>query len=128
MFRPITKWAHAIVHPDNIPEVVRKAFKLATTEKPGACHIELAEDIAARGAETSPLSPQRLRRPVPDDKIADRAIDLIRSARRPVILAGNGTIRRRASAQLRRFAEATGIGVISTFMAKGCIPRDAPEC
>ena len=36
MFRPLTKWAHAIYHPDNIPEVVRKAFKLATTEKPGA--------------------------------------------------------------------------------------------
>ena len=50
LFRPITKWATHIAHPDNIPEVVRKAFKIATTEKPGACHIELAEDIAAMDA------------------------------------------------------------------------------
>ncbi len=128
MFGPVTKWAYTILNADNIPEVVRKAFKLATTEKPGACHLELPEDIAKKPAETSPIAPERLRRPVPDDKTVDRAMDAIRSARRPLILAGNGTIRRRASAQLRRFTEATGIGVVSTFMAKGCVARDAPTC
>jgi acetolactate synthase-1/2/3 large subunit len=128
LFRPITKWATPITHPDNIPEVVRKAFKVATTEKPGACHIELAEDIAKMPARGMPITPQRLRRPVPDDKIVDRAMELIRNARQPVILAGNGCIRRRASKQLRRFAEATGIGVISTFMGKGCVDHHAPYC
>jgi acetolactate synthase-1/2/3 large subunit len=128
LFKPVTKWAIPIIHPDNIPEVVRKAFKLATTEKPGACHIELAEDIAAQPAGDPPIAPQRLRRPVPDDKIVNQAMDVIRSAKRPIILAGNGAIRRRASKQLRRFAEATGIGVISTFMGKGSVDRDAPYC
>lgn len=128
MFTPITKWATPVIHPDNIPEVVRKAFKLATTEKPGACHIELAEDVAQLEAACCPLPSRRLRRPVPDDKIVDRAMALIRSAKRPVILAGNGTIRTRASKQLRLFAEATGIGVIGTFMAKGCVSRHAPYC
>jgi acetolactate synthase-1/2/3 large subunit len=126
MMRPVTKWAHQIVDADNIPEVVRKAFKLATTEKPGACHIELPEDIAKRDTDTVPIAPQRVRRPVPDDKIVDRAFELIRGAQRPVVLAGNGTIRKRASRQLRRFAEQSGIGVISTFMAKGCVDRDDP--
>jgi acetolactate synthase-1/2/3 large subunit len=126
MFRPITKWAWSLVNPDNIPEVVRKAFKLATTEKPGACHIELPEDIARMQAQTLPIPPERLRRPVPDDKIVDRAMEVIRSARSPVILAGNGTIRKRASRQLRRFVEQTGIGVLSTFMAKGCVSRHDP--
>ena len=128
MFRPVTKWAQAILHPDNIPEIVRKAVRLARTEKPGACHIELAEDIAKRFASTKPIEPRRFRRPVPDDKIMDRAFEALRSARRPVILAGNGCIRKRASRQLRMLCEKTGIGVISTFMAKGAVDMDADYC
>ena len=128
MFAPVTKWAQAIIHPRNVPEVIRKAFKLAEAEKPGACHIELAEDIAKLEVDGRPLTPQRVRRPVPDDKIIDRAFDALRTAKRPIILAGNGTIRRRASRQLRRFADKTGIGVVSTFMAKGCVDMDADHC
>jgi acetolactate synthase-1/2/3 large subunit len=128
LFKPITKWATPIIHPENIPEVVRKAFKMATNEKPGACHIELADDIAHWPATGKPIVPQRFRRPVPDDKIVDEAFELIRKAKRPIILAGNGAIRRRASKQLRRFAEATGIGVANTFMGKGCVSRQAPQC
>lgn len=94
MFKPITKWATPIVHPDSTPEVLRKAFKLATTEKPGACHIELAEDIAKMPAAGRPIAPSKVRRPVPADKIVDQAMEVIRSAKRPVILAGNGCIRR----------------------------------
>jgi acetolactate synthase-1/2/3 large subunit len=128
MFKPVTKWAHAVLHPDNIPELVRKAFKIATTEKPGATHIELAEDIAKLDAKTLPIPSQRTRRPVPDDKVVDQAWELIKAARRPVILAGNGTIRKRASKQLRKFCEQTGIGAISTFMAKGCVDMDSEYC
>ncbi len=125
MFKPITKWATPILHPDSIPEVVRKAFKIATTEKPGACHIELAEDIAASPAMHQPMRPCTVRRPVADDKIINQAWEVIRKAKRPVILAGNGTIRKRASKQLQAFAESTGIGVICTFMGKGCVDRHA---
>ena len=128
MFEPITKWATPVVHPAAIPEVVRKAFKLAITEKPGACHIELAEDIAKLEATGQPRPSRKLRRPVPDDKITDRAFEAIRSAKHPIILAGNGTVRKRASKQLTQFAESTGIGVVSTFMAKGCISRHSPQC
>lgn len=127
MMRPVTRWSQSVIHPDNIPEIVRKAFKLATAEKPGACHIELPEDIAAREAAVQPISPERMRRPVPDDTIVDRAFEVIRSATRPIVLAGNGTIRKRASAQLRKFAERSGIGVVSTFMAKGCVDMDDPR-
>ena len=126
MFQPVTKWASPIINPENIPEVVRKAFKLAETEKPGACHIELAEDIASQPTGNIPIPRQRLRRAVPDDKIVDQAMALIRQSKRPVILAGNGAIRKRASTQLRAFAEATNIGVINTFMGKGAVSRHAP--
>ncbi|NNM31914.1 MAG: acetolactate synthase large subunit, partial [Gemmatimonadetes bacterium] len=126
MFKPVTKWAHAILHPDNIPEVIRKAVRLSRTEKPGACHIELAEDLAKQGTDVVPMTPRRFRRPGPDDKIVDRAFDILTESKRPIIVAGNGTIRKRASTQLRRFCEATGIGAASTFMAKGCVDVDAP--
>ena len=128
MFEPVTKWAMTVLHQDNIPEIVRKAVRLARSEKPGACHIELPEDIAERETVARPLDPRRFRRPVADDKIVDQAFGLLRSARRPVIIAGNGCIRRRASKQLRILCEKTGIGVISTFMAKGCVDMDADYC
>ncbi|MGD2068536.1 MAG: acetolactate synthase large subunit [Gemmatimonadota bacterium] len=128
MFRPVTKWAQTVRHPDNIPEIVRKAVRVARTEKPGACMVELPEDIAKRASGTEPIEVRKFRRPVPDDKILDRAWDAIRNARRPLILAGNGCIRRRASKQLRRFVEKTGIGVVNTFMAKGALDMDDPRC
>ena len=128
MFRPVTKWAHSMLHPDNTPEVVRKAVRLARSEKPGACHIELPEDIAEQEASTQPIEVRRFRRPVPDDKIVNRAFELIQKAQNPIIIAGNGCIRRRASKQLRQFCEKTGIGVVSTFMAKGAVDMDADYC
>ncbi|MFK8028835.1 MAG: acetolactate synthase large subunit [Gammaproteobacteria bacterium] len=128
MFRPVTKWATTVLNPSTIPEIVRKAVRVARTEKPGAVHIELPEDVAAMDSEAEPLLPRRFRRSVPDDKIIDRAFEMIKNASKPVILAGNGCIRRRASKQLRKLCDKSGIGVISTFMAKGCVDMDADYC
>ncbi len=74
------------------------------------------------------MAAKRFRRPVADDKIVDKAFELIKNAQRPYIIAGNGCIRKRASKQLRRLCEKTGIGVVSTFMAKGCVDMDADYC
>ena len=128
MFTPVTKWATTILNGSTIPEITRKAVRIARTEKPGAVHIELPEDVAQEQTDVQPLPPRRFRRSVPDDKIVDRAFDLISAAKRPIIIAGNGCIRRRASGQLRQFCEQTGIGVISTFMAKGAVDLDADYC
>ncbi|MEM7192828.1 MAG: acetolactate synthase large subunit, partial [Pseudomonadota bacterium] len=128
MFKPVTKWGTTILNPDTIPEIVRKAVRVARTEKPGAVHIELPEDIASSASDAKPLVPHRFRRSVPDDKIVNQGFAMLEAAKRPIIIAGNGCIRRRASAQLRRFCEKTGIGVVSTFMAKGCVDMDAPYC
>ncbi|MFK7915081.1 MAG: acetolactate synthase large subunit [Pseudomonadales bacterium] len=128
MFDPVTKWAETVLNPGSIPEMVRKAVRLARTEKPGAVHLELPEDIAKEETTAQPLEPRRFRRAVPDDKAVDRAFALLESAKRPIILAGNGCIRRRASKQLRALCEKTGIGVISTFMAKGAVDMDADYC
>ncbi len=67
--------------------IVRKAVRLARTEKPGAVHIELPEDVAARDTSTTPLIPRRFRRSVPDDKIVDQAFEILKNAKRPVIIA-----------------------------------------
>lgn len=128
MFRPVTKWATSIRHPDNVPEIIRKAVRLARSEKPGAVHVELPEDVAKMTAETRPMQPRRYQRPVASREAIDNAFSLLSEAERPIILAGNGCIRKQASKALRQFCEATGIGVISTFMAKGCVDMDADYC
>src|SRR5699024_556254 len=112
MYRPVTKWAQSIFHPDNTSEIVRKAVRVARGEKPGACLIELPEDIAKREADTHPIEPRRYQQPSPDSDVIDDAWHIIREARRPVIIAGAGTMRRHATEALRRFVEHTGIGVI----------------
>ena len=128
MFKPVTKWATTILNADTIPEIVRKAVRLARTEKPGAVHIELPEDVATEETDSEPMVPHRFRRSVPDQKIVSQAFAMLKEAKRPVIIAGNGCIRRRASKQLRMLCEKTGIGVISTFMAKGCVDMDEDYC
>ena len=128
MFSSVTKWATTIWHPESIPEIVRKAVRVARTEKPGATHIELPEDIAKLETNKKPLAVHKFRRSIPDDTIIDQAYERIKAAKRPIIIAGNGCIRRRASEQLRVLGELTGIGVMSTFMAKGCVDMDADYC
>ena len=128
MFKPVTKWAVTILNPDTIPEIVRKAVRVARTEKPGAVHIELPEDVASMETNEVPMEPRRFRRSVPDEKIVDHAFEMLKIAKRPIILAGNGCIRKRASKQLRHLCEQTGIGTICTFMAKGCVDMDADYC
>jgi acetolactate synthase-1/2/3 large subunit len=128
MFEPITKWAQSIHRADTIPEVVRKAFKLAETEKPGACVIELPEDVAEAETAAAPLEVIRTRRPGADHKAVAAAVEIIAGAKRPIIIAGNGAVRKRAAKQLRRLAHKAGIGVANTFMGKGAVPRGDPHC
>jgi len=126
MFRPITKWTAEIFRPHIIPEAVRKAFKVAETEKPGATHLELPEDVAAqRLKDADRLEPLLVQHPVLPEPVPNqvaRAVDLIGKSRRPLLLAGNGIVRGAATEAVRRFARQSGIPVIHTFMAKGVLP------
>jgi acetolactate synthase-1/2/3 large subunit len=128
MFQPITKWNARLTHVDIVPEVVRKAFKVAQGQKPGPTHVELPEDVMEMPAgDLQPLPVQdALRRPEPHAEEIARAAELIRGAEAPVVLAGNGVLRTGTSPDLRAFAEATGIGVAATFMGKGVVADDDP--
>ncbi len=126
--RPLTKWNTRVEMPAVIPEVIRKAFKVAEAEKPGACHIEVPEDVAEEAADGEPLSTELDRRPSPDRPALQAAARLIEAASFPLIFAGNGVIRGGASNELRELARGHGIPVVNTFMAKGCMPYDDPLC
>ncbi|HEV3227892.1 MAG TPA: acetolactate synthase large subunit [Solirubrobacteraceae bacterium] len=127
MMRPITKWNARVASPDIIPEVVRKAFKIAESEKPGATHIELPEDVMAADVEAAPLVRRRPVEPEPGARELLKAADIIRNALNPVALAGNGVVRARAAPALREFVRATGIPVAETFMGKGLIDYVDPH-
>ena len=128
MFRPVTKWNARLYSSRVIPEVVRKAFKVAQAQKPGPTHIELPEDVMAELVDAAPLPSQaRIRRPEPSGRELLEAVEVIRAAANPIVLAGNGVARVGAAAALREFARATGIGVAETFMGKGLLDYEDPR-
>jgi len=120
-FRPITKWNTSISIPTIIPEAVRKAFKIAEMERPGPTHLELPEDVAKKEVDGLPLKIVKVRRPSADEKAIMQAVDMIKEAKNPLILAGNGCIRTRVSKQLNAFVEERGIPIVHTQMGKGAI-------
>ncbi len=127
MFRPITKWNAAVSSPEVVPELVRKAFKVAESEKPGATHIELSEDVAKMEVDRQPLRWSRVRRPDPDLPAVSEAVSLLKRARKPLIIAGNGAIRKLASRQLRELVSQCHIPVVNTFMGQGAISDSSLE-
>ena len=124
MFKPITKWNQSIRNGDNIPEIVRRAFKIAMEEKAGATHIELPQDVAKQQSRIKPIGRQEedvLLRSHPNRDLIVKAVKLILQAEKPLVLIGNGCIRGNASFHVRKFVEKTGISSVNTFMAKGVI-------
>jgi acetolactate synthase-1/2/3 large subunit len=122
MFKPITKYSAQILSPDIVPEVVRKAFKVAQTEKPGASFIDFPENIAEMPVDKKPITVQTAYTSVAPDHKIDQAAKIISAAKFPVILAGNGVIRQGAADSLVTFAEVLRIPVANSFMAKGVMP------
>jgi len=129
MFSPVTKWADMVLSPGSVPEMVRKAFKLAQTERPGAVFLAVPEDIEGL-AVTDDLVPLDVNTPRPDEpspsQIA-RAAQVLDRAVRPIVLAGHGAARSDASDALRRFSELLGLPVATTFHGKGVFADDHPN-
>lgn len=121
MFKPITKWRWSIRNADSIPEIVRRAFKIALEEKAGAVHLELPQDIAKMESDIKPIKTQQVFRSRPNEELIEKAAKLILESKTPILLVGNGCIRGRASLYVRKFVEKTGICSMNTFMAKGVI-------
>ena len=126
MFEPVTKWNKQIVRPDITPEIVRKAFKVAQSEQPGAVHIDLPENIAEMPVKGEPLKVVDAPIPVASADELRAAAIAISKADKPIILVGNGAIRNHASEAITQFSRTLNIPVTNTFMGKGVLDyRDA---
>ena len=125
MFRPVTKWNVRIERIPAIPEIVRKAFRVATLEKPGPTHMELPENVAGAELEPDdpirPIRPGRTYLPEPTEEAIAHAARLINQSERPIVLAGNGVLRRHAAPALRALAKGLHLPVAATFMGKGAV-------
>ncbi|HEY5603276.1 MAG TPA: acetolactate synthase large subunit [Gammaproteobacteria bacterium] len=126
LFRPITKYSSRLLAPEIIPEVTRKAFKIAQTEKTGAAFIEFPENIAKLNGPNQPLPVAQTMLPEPPSEQVKKAAKIISEAKQPIILAGNGVVRTHANEALASFAEKLNIPLTNTFMAKGVIPFKHP--
>jgi acetolactate synthase I/II/III large subunit len=129
MFSPVTKWAELVLTPGATPEMVRKAFKLAQTERPGAVYLGIPEDIEAALApgELVPLEVNTPRPDEPSPSQIDRAAAVLNASTRPIVLAGHGAARSAAADELIRFSESLGLPVATTFHGKGVFPDDHPH-
>lgn len=126
LFRPVTKWNARVELPETVPEIVRTAFRVARMEKPGATHIELPEDVAGSAVVGSPVPVRRTTYPIARPESIARAIELLQQAERPLILAGNGVLRRQAADSLAAFVRRANIPVTTTFMGKGALDYRDP--
>ncbi|CQD08870.1 acetolactate synthase [Mycobacterium europaeum] len=129
MFAPITRWAAGVPTARAIPEMFRKAFKVAETERPAAVYLAVPEHIDADETDydLTPLPRNVVRPDAPAPGQVERAVDILRKAKRPVVLAGHGAARGNATAALVRFSEQFGIPVANTFHGKGVMPDDHPN-
>jgi len=129
MFAPITRWAAGVPTAHAIPEMFRKAFKLAEAERPAAVYLAVPEHIDADAADydLTPLPRNVVRAEAPAARQVARAVDILREAKRPVVLAGHGAARADATAALVRFSEEFALPVANTFHGKGVMPDDHPN-
>ncbi|GBG27282.1 Aldehyde dehydrogenase [Hondaea fermentalgiana] len=121
MYQPLTKYAKTITDGNLVPSMVRRAFREATTEKPGPTLLELPEDIASMQTEFNLFEPTPVRRPVTDEKGTHGAVDILRNAKRPIMIVGAAANRHRARRAIREFVDELKIHVVSTQMGKGVV-------
>ena len=129
MFKPITKWAAEIKIPISVPAMVRKAFKVAQTERAGACYLAIPQDLEEMlvPIDLKPLFPSEVYDSAPSPSQVLRAVELLEKAKCPIILAGHGAARDDAQDALIQFSENLHIPVATTFMGKGVFPDRHPN-
>ena len=125
MMEPLVKSSEQIIYGRQIPSLVRNAFRIAETERPGAVHLELPEDIASEEvADDSVFSKQTIHRVFASDRAIEKAVEVIKAAKRPLLLVGAGANRKRIRQPLSDFVKKTGIMFFNTQMGKGVLSGD----
>ncbi|HPC60492.1 MAG TPA: biosynthetic-type acetolactate synthase large subunit [Verrucomicrobiota bacterium] len=130
MTLPVVKHSYLVTDVNDIPRIIKEAFYIAQTGRPGPVLIDLPKNV--QQARTQPVFPTEVNLrgydpyPRASDLALNEIIGLIEKAERPVLYVGGGIITGNAAAELRRFAEATQIPVTSTLMGCGAFPEDHP--
>jgi acetolactate synthase-1/2/3 large subunit len=132
LFAPITKWCTVVKQADRIPDIMRKAFRVATSGRPGAVQITLPMDILDEEVEDSLLHAEAACRAYPayrtrpDPAIVQKAAELLLQAESPVIVAGGGAVISQAWSEITALAEALDIPVGTSITGKGSVSEDHP--
>ena len=130
LFAPITKWSTLVKQAHRIPDVIRQAFRVATSGRPGAVQVTLPMDVLEEEVSTPSLHAEELCRRYPayrsrpDATAVGQAVDLLLQARQPVIVAGGGVVTSQAWVELTALAEALGAPVGTSICGKGAIAED----
>ena len=131
--RPIVKHSFSIRHPSDIPTVLKKAFYIASSGRPGPVVIDIPKDMTAPTERYEYVYPRKVKlrsyNPVSRGHTGQirKAVELMMSARRPVIFAGGGVITGRASEALTALAHRLNIPVITSLMGLGAFPQNDPQ-
>jgi acetolactate synthase-1/2/3 large subunit len=129
--RPCTKHNYLVTDAKDLPRVLKEAFYIASSGRPGPVHIDIPKDVTAQIEEF--IYPDSVNIPTykPSTKGNNRqiqkAIDAIASAKQPLLYIGGGIKNAKASSEVLEFVNKTKIPVVETFMAKGVIPHDNPN-
>jgi acetolactate synthase-1/2/3 large subunit len=130
MAAPVTNWAHRVTNAERIPDIIEKGFRIASTGRPGPVFIDIPIDVMFMPAKNVMIpierAPVAFDRPVPSPETIAALLKLLRDAKRPVIIAGGGTILSPTAAPLKAFVEASGIPVATNVMAHGVLSADHP--
>lgn len=134
LFEPVTKASIQIKSPEKIPEIIRRAFRIATTGKPGAVHLVIPEDMLKAEVPESTFSlrvEEECKRfpaypTMSGPGQVEALLDLIEQAERPFLVAGGGANRSRARAALQSFAETVNLPVVTTITGQSTMPDDHP--
>lgn len=128
MFKPITKWSERIMDARRIPEIINKAFRVATSGQPGPVYIDLPGDVLYRNVEESEVSFPKRPHSVPrisgDPDLVKKTIAMLKDAKRPLIITGTGILWSGAMQELKEFVELSGIPFYTTPQGRGVIEED----
>jgi thiamine pyrophosphate-dependent acetolactate synthase large subunit-like protein len=130
MFKPITKYAERVIDVRRIPEIINKAFRVATGGQPGPVYVDLPGDVLYNRVDDSevmfPNRPHAIPRVAGDPALIREAIALLKDAKRPIILTGTGVFWSGAMDELKEFVDLTKIPFYTTPQGRGVIPEDHP--
>lgn len=121
LMKPVTKYSIQVVDGNNVPSMIREAFRITMDERPGAAYIELPEDIAEEPTDAFLFDVVGHRRPDASEQSISQAANMIKEAKLPLLLIGAGANRKLTSKALTQLIEQTGLYFFNTQMGKGVV-------